>query len=260
MRGGGRIAAAALLLAAAPALAERPVPALTGPLVDEAGVVDSRWRREIDSLCRGAWALPEGRRAQLQYLVVDSLQGEAIEPYAVRVFERWKLGERGKDNGVLVVVAVQDHRVRIETGYGTEGALTDAQAGRIIRDTLAPAFRQGRYGEGLYAAGQQILGALGALPAGAARGERAPPRAIPIPILGPLLVFLFALGSPFILGVIILFIVLRLLFGRRRHWGGWTGWGGGGWGGGGGGWSGGGGGGWSGGGGGSGGGGASGGW
>ena len=122
--------------------------------------------------------------------------------------------------------------VRIETGYGTEGALTDAQAGLIIRDSVAPALRQGRYGEGLYAAGQQILGALGALPAGAARRGRPLPREIPIPIVGPLLVFLFALGSPFILGIIVLFIVLRLLFGRRRRWGGWTGWGGGGgWGG-----------------------------
>jgi uncharacterized protein len=255
-------AAALLLAAAAPALAERAVPALTGPVVDEAGVLDSRWRGELDALCRAAWALPEGRRVQLQYLLVDSLDGESIDPYAVRVFETWKLGERGKDNGVLVVVAVKDRRVRIETGYGAEGALTDAQAGRIIRETLTPAFRQGRYGEGLYAAGQQILGALGALPAASARGERARPREIPIPIIGPLLGILLALGSPAIFLLVFAVIVLRLLFGfgRRRRWGGWSGWGGGGWGGGGGGWSGGGGGGWGGGGGGSGGGGASGSW
>jgi uncharacterized protein len=172
------------------------------------------------------------------------------------VFEKWKLGERGKDNGVLVVVAVKDRRVRIETGYGTEGALTDAQAGRIIRDTLTPAFRQGRYGEGLHAAGQQILGALGALPAGSALAERARPREIPIPFIGPLIGILFALGSPLIFLLVIGFIILRLLLGRHRHWGGGGGWAGGG----GGGWSGGGGGGWSGGGGGSGGGGASGSW
>jgi uncharacterized protein len=255
---GGRIAAAALLIAAAfPALAERAVPALTGPVVDEAGVLDSRWRGELDALCRAAWALPAGRRVQLQYLLLASLDGDAIDPYAVRVFEAWKLGERGKDNGVLVVVAVKDHRVRIETGYGAEGALTDAQAGRIIRGTIAPAFREGRYGEGLYAAGRQILAALGALPEGVAQGDRARPREIPIPLLGPLIGFLLALGSPFLFLLLIAFFVLRLLFGGPRRWGG-GGWGGGGWGGGG--WSGGGGGGWSGGGGGSGGGGASGSW
>jgi len=254
-------AAVLLLAAAAPALAERAVPALTGPVVDEAGVLDSRWRREIDTLCRAAWALPADRRIQLQYLLVDSLDGESIDPYAVRVFEKWKLGERGKESGVLVVVAVKDRRVRIETGYGTEGALTDAQAGRIIRNTIAPAFREGRYGEGLYSAGQQILGALGALPPGVEPRGRPGPREIPIPVLGPLIGFLLALGSPLVFLLVFVFIVLRLLFGRRR-WGGWGGWGGGGggWGGGGGGWSGGGGGGWSGGGGGSGGGGASGSW
>jgi uncharacterized protein len=185
---------------------------------------------------------------QLQYLLVRSLEGEDVEGFASRVFEAWKLGEKGKDNGVLVVVSREDRKVRIETGYGGEGALTDAQAGRIIRNVIAPAFRQGRYGEGLYEAGVQTLSALGALP----QGEVTRRSARPDPVRG--------LGT---LGLIALFmgvLFLRLFTGfgpARRRFSGWSGPLGGGWGGG---WGGGGGGGWSGGGGGSGGGGASGSW
>jgi uncharacterized protein len=91
---------------------------------------------------------------------------EDLEAFAVRVFVAWKLGDKGWDNGVLVLVARDDRKVRIEVGYGAEGALTDAKAGRIIRATIAPAFREGRYGEGLYTAGVQILTTLGALPSG----------------------------------------------------------------------------------------------
>ena len=94
----------------------------------------------------------------------------------MRVAEAWKLGTKGKDDGVLVVVAVKDRKVRIEVGGGLEGGLTDAQSGRIIRSAIVPAFREGRYGEGLHAAGQQILGALGALPAGDGAGAAAPGR------------------------------------------------------------------------------------
>lgn len=258
----GRAAAAALLLAAAPpAAAERAVPALTGPVVDEAGLLDPRWERRLSDLARGAREREAGTGVQLQYLLVRSLEGEAIESFSMRVAERWQIGTRGKDNGVLVVVARDDRRMRIEVGGGVEGGLTDAQSGRIIRNTMAPAFREGRYGEGLYQAGREILAALGSLPEGMeAPRARGQPRQIPIPFVGWLIGLLLAGGAPLVFGLVVVAIVLRALFGRRRgFWGG--GWGGGGWGGGGG-WSGGGGGGggWSGGGGGFSGGGASGSW
>ena len=170
-----------LLLLATPARsAARDIPALTGPVVDEAGLLDGRARSRLEGLCRAAWEQAAEHRAQLQYLLVRSLDGEDIEGFAVRAFEAWKLGEKGKDNGILVIVAREDRKVRIETGYGNEGALTDAQAGRIIRSTIAPAFREGRYGDGLYQAGVQTLSALGALPQGSSprpgRGSaRSPP-------------------------------------------------------------------------------------
>jgi uncharacterized protein len=262
-----RVAAAALALAAAagaaPAAARaagHPVPQLTGPVVDEAGLLSAGDARRLEALSRAAWELPADRRVQLQYLVVKSLDGDDIEGYAARAFEAWKLGDR-KDNGVLVVVSAGERRVRIETGYGNEGALTDAQAGRIIRGTIAPAFRAGRYGDGLYDAGVQILSALGALPEGGTARQVARPQ----PGLG--------LGATLLLFIVMLVVMGRMFTGfgpRRRRWyggfggpfGGLGGWGGGlgggGWSGGG--WGGGGGGGWGGGGGRSGGGGASGGW
>ncbi|GEJ55325.1 TPM domain-containing protein [Anaeromyxobacter diazotrophicus] len=236
----------------------RDVPALTGPVVDEAGLLSAAETRRLEALCRAAWAQAPEHRVQLQYLIVRSLEGEDVEGFAVRAFQAWKLGEQGKDNGVLVLVSREDRRLRIETGYGNEGALTDAQAGRILRGTITPAFQRGAYGQGLLDAGVQILSALGALPQDAARRMAQPSRRQ-------------GAGAGVIVALVILFLLARVMFsgfGPRRRgffggpWGGGFGgggWGGGGWGGGG--WGGGGGGGgWGGGGGRSGGGGASGGW
>jgi uncharacterized protein len=232
------LAAAAVALAAA-ARAETPIPPLTGPVVDAAGLLDRGAVRRLEALAQAARAAEGGQGVQLQYLDVRSLEGAPIEDYSIRVAEAWKIGTKGKDNGVLVTVAVEDRAIRIEVGGGLEGGLTDAQASRIIRGTLVPAFRDRRYGEGLYDAGVQILSALGALPADvreSARGRGRGVTGLP-PFVGA-----------FIALIVILSIVGNVLRGfgprRRRHlwWGGgpWTG---GGWGGGGGGgWSGGGGG------------------
>lgn len=214
-----RSLAAALLLCATLPAAARPVPALTGPVVDEAGLLDGSARRRLEALARAAWEQPEERRVQLQFLLVRSLDGDAVEDFAVRVFETWKLGSRGKDNGVLVVVSQEDRKVRIETGYGAEGGLTDAQAGRIIRNTMTPAFREGRFGDGLQAAGVEILAALGALP----EGVRAPARQRASPGLAGWVVLLIALA--------VFSLIARVFsasFGprRRRFWYGGGPWGG----------------------------------
>jgi uncharacterized protein len=242
------LAAVALSLVVPARSVARDVPALTGPVVDEAGLLGAGERRSLEALSRAAWEQGTEHRAQLQYLVVRSLEGEDIEGFAVRVFEAWKLGEKGKDNGILLVVAREDRKIRIETGYGAEGALTDAQAGRIIRSTVAPAFRQGRYGDGLYQAGVQVLSALGSLPQGVGARQAARPR----PLQG--------FGSLAVIALVVVALLGRMLTGfgprHRRFLGGgagpWIGglggggWGsggglGGGWGGGGGGWGGGGG-------------------
>jgi uncharacterized protein len=240
------------LLALAPGLA---VPDLTGPVVDRAGLLSRAEARRLEQLAQAARAGGgSGQAVQLQYLIVPSLEGDALEDFSIRVAEAWRLGTKGKDDGVLVVVARDDRKVRIEVGGGLEGQLTDAQSSRIIRGVIAPAFREGRYGDGLYDAGLQILSATGALPPEAARRQAARPSHDA------------RFGGLGFLGLFIAFLVLRgLFFGftprrRRGLWGGGGPFIGGGWGGGRGGWGGGGGGGWSGGGGGFSGGGSSGSW
>ncbi|MFX5476420.1 TPM domain-containing protein, partial [Acinetobacter baumannii] len=87
--------------------------------------------------------------AQVAILMVPSTYPDSIEAYATRVFEAWKLGRKGIDDGVLVLVAKDDRRMRIEVGYGLEGTITDIDAGRIIREYMTPAFRQQDYAGGL---------------------------------------------------------------------------------------------------------------
>ncbi|BDG10661.1 TPM domain-containing protein [Anaeromyxobacter paludicola] len=240
--GAWRAALLAILLAAAPAArAELAVPPLTGPVVDAAGLLDARGARRLDALCRAAREGEGGQGVQLQYLLVRTLDGEPIESFSMRVAERWKIGTKGRDNGVLVVIAVADRRIRIEVGGGLEGGLTDAQSGRIIRQTIAPAFREGRYAEGLFVAGEQILSALGALPSSlrTAPHEDRPAHELPSGLLGLLLGLLFSFGAPAIFILLVFLFVVSRIFGglgprRRGPWGGGPWIGGGGWGGGGG--------------------------
>ncbi len=227
-------------------LAATAVPELTGPVVDQAGLLSGPERRRLEGLARAARAVHGGTGVQLQYLLVPSLEGQPIEDFSIRVAEAWKLGTKGEDNGVLVTVAVKDRAVRIEVGGGLEGGLTDAQSSRIIRAVIAPAFRERRFGDGLYDAGLQILSATGGLPPEVARRQAARPS------------HESRGGGLVVVALIIGFLVLRSVLGfsgrrRRGFWGGGPfiggGWGGGGFGGGGfggggggGGWSGGGGG------------------
>jgi uncharacterized protein len=97
---------------------------------------------------------------QVAVLTVSSLGGEAIEDFSLRVAEAWGLGQAGTDNGVLLLVAVDDREMRIEVGYGLEDVLTDAAAGRIIRDDIAPQFRNGNYNAGVQMGVQRILGTI----------------------------------------------------------------------------------------------------
>jgi len=157
------------------------VPALTGPVVDTAGLLSAADRESLAQLAMAARQAHQGSGVQLQYLIIPSLEGEPIESFSIRVAERWKLGSRGPDNGLLFVVSRDDRRMRIEVGGGLEGGLTDAQAGRIIRGSLVPAFRAGQFGAGLHRAGLEALAAVGGLPEGVAlapgTGARARPEA-----------------------------------------------------------------------------------
>ena len=122
------------------------VPYLTGRVVDNAEILKQTTRERIAALAK---AHEEKTTDQIAVLTIATLGGESVEEYATRVFDAWKLGQKGKDNGVLVVVAPQDRKMRIEVGYGLEGALTDVAASRIIRNVITPAFKDGDFDRGI---------------------------------------------------------------------------------------------------------------
>jgi uncharacterized protein len=133
------------------------VPYLTGRVVDNAEILSADAERRIAARLKGH----EDRTTdQIAVLTVPTLDGESIEEFAVKVFEGWKLGQRDKDNGVLVVVAPRERRMRIEVGYGLEGTLTDAHASRIVRDAMTPRFKSGDFDGGVEAGVAAIIARL----------------------------------------------------------------------------------------------------
>ena len=130
------------------------IPPFDSPVVDTTGTLDVASRQQLE---QQALALQQRKGSQLQVLVVPSTQPETIEEYAVRAFESFRLGREGIDDGVLLVVAKDDRKVRIEVGYGLEGAIPDIAAGRVIQEYLVPRFRQGDYAGGIADATAQLV-------------------------------------------------------------------------------------------------------
>jgi len=112
---------------------------------------------------------------QLAVLTIPTLGGDPLEDFSIRVVEQWKLGKQGKDDGILLLVVAQDRKMRIEVGYGLEGDLPDAIAGRIVRDEMAPRFRQGDFAGGIETAINRIIARTGGEPLGKGAARDAPP-------------------------------------------------------------------------------------
>ncbi|WP_276368142.1 TPM domain-containing protein [Chryseolinea sp. H1M3-3] len=139
--------------------AQRAIPELWGLHVhDEAHILS---QQTVDKLEKQLIAYEDSTTNQIAILIIPSLEGEVIEEFSLRVAEKWKLGDENKDNGVLLLIAIDDHKMRIEVGEGLEGVLTDALSSRIIRNEIAPKFRQNKYDEGVLAAITGITRAIG---------------------------------------------------------------------------------------------------
>jgi uncharacterized protein len=152
--------ALAFTLAAAAHAQFQPVPPLRGHVNDEIGMLDSDQRQQLETMLADYEAKTG---SQIVVLLVKSTEPEAIEQYSIRVTDQWKLGRKGVDDGVLLLVARDNpralRRLRIEAGRGVQGVLTDAQSKRILQDVIAPYFRQERYYDGLVA-GVDAIAAL----------------------------------------------------------------------------------------------------
>ena len=146
LRGARLVAAAAALLLTLVGALALTFPQLTGRIVDQANVISEDARRVIEPKLA---ELEAKSGIQLVVATINSLEGQEIEPYANGLFRTWQLGEKAKNNGVLLLVAPKERRVRIEVGYGLEGTLTDALAKVIITNAITPRFKTGDFSDGI---------------------------------------------------------------------------------------------------------------
>jgi uncharacterized protein len=155
---------ALLLCWAVAAFADVAVPPLVGRVVDQTGTLSSG---DIDSLQQTLRGFELRKGSQVAVLIVPTTAPETIEQYSLRVAEAWKIGRKKVDDGALLVVAKNDRKLRIEVGYGLEGALTDVTAKRIIDEVITPRFRNGDFSGGISAGVYQIIAVID--------GEKLPP-------------------------------------------------------------------------------------
>ncbi|MDD3380691.1 MAG: TPM domain-containing protein [Rugosibacter sp.] len=123
-----------------------PVPPLTGRIVDLTNTLDAQQRAALEARLA---ALEQAKGAQVAVLLAPTFQPESIEQFGIRLADAWKLGRKGVDDGAILLIAKDDRQLRIEVGYGLEGALNDATAKRIISEIITPHFRQGDYYAGI---------------------------------------------------------------------------------------------------------------
>ncbi len=196
--------AAALLLATQwVAAADVAVPPLKARVTDLTGTLSDQQRTALEQKLA---AFEARKGSQIAVLLVPSTRPETVEQYSVRVAEAWKLGRKGVDDGVLLLFAMQDRTVRIEVGYGLEGALPDARAKRIIEDYIVPRFRQGDFHGGIEAGVDGVIRVIDGEPlppAPKARGSGTSPA--------------FGLDNLLFFGLFLVFViggVLRAALGR----------------------------------------------
>ncbi len=193
-----------LLVVFSPALAAVHFPVLTGRVVDEAHILSPSDINNIEQ----SLAQHENKTSnQLVVVTVSSLQGVEIEEYAYQLGRNWGIGQKGKNNGVLLIVAPNDRKVRIEVGYGLEGTLTDAISSQIIQTIILPKFRSKDFVGGIKDGVVGIISVLeGKTPANIAKNSEEPPLFVKI-----------------IMAIFIIVFILVFIFGKRGG-GGFGGW------------------------------------
>jgi len=142
-------------------MAEVPVPPLEKRVTDLTGTLTGQQQEALESRLA---AFEQQKGSQIAVLIVPTTQPEAIEQYSIRVAEQWKLGRKGVDDGVLLLVAKNDRKLRIEVGYGLEGALNDATSKRIIEEFIVPHFKQGDFPGGISAGVDRIVAVVNGEP------------------------------------------------------------------------------------------------
>ena len=137
-----------------PNLSALEVPALKGRVNDYAGMLSAATRQQLEDILG---RLEQTDSSQIVVLTLPSLGGEVLEEFSLKVAEKWKIGQKGFDNGAILLIAQKDRKLRIEVGYGLEGSLTDLMAGRIIRNVIVPQFKAGNFDQGIIDGVQAII-------------------------------------------------------------------------------------------------------
>lgn len=146
-----------LLLLAPTCFAQLSVPSLTGRVVDRADILSPSVESNLTQMLR---LHEDSTSNQIAVLTMPSLKGEVLEDFSIEVARTWELGTANNDNGVLLLIAVEERQIRIEVGDGLTGTLTDAYASRVIRNGITPHFKRGDYDEGVTEGVKQIIGII----------------------------------------------------------------------------------------------------
>jgi uncharacterized protein len=196
---------ALLLCWAVAAWADVAVPPLSGRVVDQTGTLSSG---DIDSLTQTLKDFETRKGSQIAVLIVPTTAPEAIEQYSIRVAEAWKIGRKKIDDGAILVVAKNDRKLRLEVGYGLEGALTDVTSKRIIDEVITPRFKNGDFVGGISEGVARILGVVDGEPLPAPQSRRPQVDVTALDHLGDIF-------NPFVIfGVFIIGAILRTILGR----------------------------------------------
>jgi uncharacterized protein len=166
-----RAAFAAALFAVALALAQVPVPALTSRVTDLTDTLTAQQRAALEERLA---AFEARKGSQIAVVIVPTTQPEAIEQFGIRVAEQWKIGRKGVDDGAILIVALKDRALRIETGYGLEGVMPDAIAKRIVDEIIVPRFKQGDFFGGIDAGVSRMMSIIDGEPLPPPRGAASP--------------------------------------------------------------------------------------
>ncbi|WP_426110656.1 TPM domain-containing protein [Massilia sp. PWRC2] len=179
-------------------MAQQPVPKLTALVTDQAGMLDAEQRQKLDTVLTD-YQTRTG--SQIAVLTVKTTEPEQIEQYSIRVTDAWKLGRKGVDDGVLILVAKDNpaslRRLRIEAGRGVQGVLTDAKSKQILQDVIAPYFQKDQFYEGLVAGVGAVATLLNQEQFPAAQGAPAKAAGGAIGWLPMILIGIFLIGSIF---------------------------------------------------------------
>jgi uncharacterized protein len=182
-------------------LADVAVPPLTGRVVDLTGTLSADQAATLEQKLK---AFEDRKGSQLAVLIVPTTQPETIEQYSLRVAEQWKLGRKKVDDGALLIIAKNDRKLRIEVGYGLEGALNDATSKRIIDEIITPKFRSGDFAGGISDGADRILKVIDGEPLPAPEVKRDP---VDLSAIGEYFPFLF-------IGTLMAGGIFRALLGR----------------------------------------------